>query len=553
MPLHLVPRPRRLELREGRHTPSAERLDPVVDPALEVRPQGYTLVVEPGRVVAAAKDAAGVRHARATWAQIVREVGADGTVPCVSIVDWPDFPRRGAMLDVSRDKVPTSETLKGVIDLLAGWKFNELQLYVEHTFAYREHREVWEHASPLDGGEIRELDAYARDRGIELVPNQNSFGHMERWLKHPRYAGLAEVPYTEAQREMGEDPGYRSLCPVDPRSIELIASLYRELLPWFTSEELNVGCDETIDLGKGRSAEAVARLGAGRVYLDFLKRIHAEVARHGRRMLFWGDIILSHPELIRELPSDAIALNWGYEADHPFDAEGRKFAEAGIAHRVCPGTSSWLSLAGRTDNAIANLRSAAENGLRHGAGGYLVTDWGDFGHWQPLPVSYLGLAYGGSVSWCLESNRNLDLRQVVGTDAYDLGNVYRETGVLLKNASVLAILLLFPDRSMTEGRLSELTIEGLEHAAAAIPFTEDPELRLAADLMLHACRLGIQRKRAADHHIEAIPRDERRSLSMDLERLVAEYRRLWLARNRPGGLDDSLRRLKGLLARYRAT
>lgn len=552
MPLILVPHPRRLEFLDGRHRPSPEPLAPILDPTLDVRPQGYALTVRPDGVVAVAKDAAGIRNARATWAQIVAQVDADGTVPCVAIVDWPDFPRRGVMLDISRDKVPTNATLKALIDLLAGWKINELQLYMEHTFAYRDHREVWEHASPLDAEEIEDLDAYCRERGIELVPNQNSFGHMERWLKHPRYADLAEVPYTPAQRELGEDPGYRSLCPVDPRSIELIASLYRELLPCFTSGELNVGCDETLDLGKGRSADAVARRGAGRVYLDFLRQIHTEVSRHGRTMLFWGDIILNHPELIRELPSDAIALNWGYEADHPFDEEGRKFADAGVAYRVCPGTSSWLSLGGRTDNAIANLRSAAENGLRHGAGGYLITDWGDFGHWQPPTVSYTGFAYGAATSWCLETNRDLDLRSVVGSEAYDLGNVYRETGVLLKNASALAILLLFPDRSMSEGRLAELTVEGLERAAAAIPATEDPELQLAASLMHHACRLGIARRRAPDHRVESILHGERLVLAYDLGRIVDEYRLQWLLRHRPGGLEDSVARLEQLVARYRA-
>ena len=182
----------------------------------------------------------------------------------------------------------------------------------------------------------------------------------------------------------------------------------------------------------------------------------------------------------------------------------------------------------------------------------MITDWGDFGHWQPLPVSFLGLAYGAAVSWCLEANRDLDLRAVVGETAYDLGNVYRETGVVLKNASVLAILLLFPDRSMTEGRLAELTIEGLERAAAAIPPTDDPELGLAASLMRHACRFGIARKRAPDHRVESILHGERLVLAYDLDRILAEYRRLWLTRNRPGGLDDSVARMERLLARYRA-
>ena len=116
-------------------------------------------------------------------------------VPCLHIEDWPDFPTRGVMIDISRDKVPTMATLYALVDLLASMKINQLQLYTEHTFAYRNHPEAWAEASPMTGEEILALDAYCRARFIQLVPNQNSFGHMERWLKLPRYArsGVAHI------------------------------------------------------------------------------------------------------------------------------------------------------------------------------------------------------------------------------------------------------------------------------------------------------------------------------------------------------------------------
>ena len=137
-----------------------------------------------------------------------------------------------------------------------------------------------------------------------------------------------------------------------------------ELLPHFTSRLFNVGCDETFDLGQGKSKASVERQGARRrVYLDFLLKIHALVQSHGRTMMFWGDIIMHQPELIAELPKDIIAMEWGYEATIPFDKDGALFAKAGVPFYVCPGTSSWCTIAGRTDNCLANLRNAAENGL----------------------------------------------------------------------------------------------------------------------------------------------------------------------------------------------
>ena len=131
----------------------------------------------------------------------------------------------------------------------------------------------------------------------------------------------------------------------------------------------------------------MAESGSVRVYLEFLQQVHALVAARGHRMQFWGDIIIEQPELIAELPRDAIALEWGYEADHPFVEHAQRFADSGLEFVVCPGTSSWYSFAGRADNAIRNLALAAVAGREAGARGYLITDWGDFGHLQPLSVS----------------------------------------------------------------------------------------------------------------------------------------------------------------------
>jgi len=289
-------------------------------------------------------------------------------------------------------------------------------------------------------------------------------------------------------------------------------------------------------------------------------------------------MVLSHPEVLPDVPRDAIALDWGYEADHPFGEECGKLAEAGLEFYVCPGTSSWLSIAGRTENMIANIRAAAEAGLTRGASGLLVTDWGDHGHWQPFPVSYAGLAYGAAMAWFAAGNRELDLaavldrqvfwdrNDVMGRGALTLGSVYQDVGVLLKNASALALLLLFPDRPLDEGRWAGITREGLERADVRIGRAagalgregmerEDAgllvdEFRCAAGLLGHACRLGIARLDAGGARPADLPSSVRSALGDELAGILTDYRRLWLERFRPGGLADSAARLEALLARY---
>jgi hexosaminidase len=535
----------------------------------EIPDQGYELSISSQAINIQAHDMPGAFYAVCTLIQIVQQCGRH--LPCVQVLDWPDFTARGVMLDVSRDRVPTMETLYNLVDQLASWKINQIQLYTEHAFAYHQHPEVWADVTPITGQEAMELDVFCRERYVELVPNQQSFGHLAPWLNHPHYQHLAEVR-EGFQTPWGYQQGPFSLCAVDPESVRFLRGLYAELLPHFSSRMFNVGGDETWDLGQGRSQETCQRLGKSRVYLDFLLQIYREVKSFDRTPQFWGDVIVDHPELIPELPQDMIALEWGYEAAHPFDLHGARFAASGIPFYVCPGTSSWCSISGRTDNAIGNLLNAADNGLNHGAAGYLITDWGDYGHWQAWPISYLGLAAGAAYAWSLASNRQMHIADILswhafgdtsgamGQVAFDLGNVYRAVGIEPHNSSVLFWILqrplehvrAYPDLSSATFEhvlgVIDAALEPLETAKMERPDAELilREFRLMARLLRHACRRGIL----------ALEDDPSRTarlqgeLKADLTGLIAEFRHVWLQRNRPGGLTQSTARLEKLRQEY---
>jgi hypothetical protein len=534
--------------------------------------QGYRISINQGQIEVTASQPAGVFYAVQTLRQLIQQIG--NILPTLRCRDWPDFPQRGVLLDISRDKVPTRKTLLELVDRLSSWKINQLQLYTEHTFAYRNHPKVWAEASPVTGEDILALDAYCQERFVELVPNQNTFGHMARWLCHPAYRHLAECP-DGCETAWGFLPAF-SLSPAVAGSIELVRDLLDELLPHFRSSYVNVGCDETFDLGQGRSKGLVAERGVGQVYLDFLLAIYREVKSRGRRMQFWGDIVMEHPELVHALPGDAIALEWGYEADHPFADHGARFAASGVPFYVCPGTSSWRTVAGRTDNAVANLESAAKQGLAHGAVGYLVTDWGDEGHWQPLPVSYLGWLYGAALAWAHDVNVAMDLPAALSTHifldrankmgalAHELGNVYQDPGILIPNSSVLFnVLQMRPaqvrrllekqsDVAGLSGRL-DATLLHIDQILADLPDARmdcvDADLVArefvwAANMLRHAChRLRWILDRSSGPEVF-------RQLDQGIGALVEEFGAIWQARNRPGGFTDSVARLELLRDEY---
>jgi len=540
----------------------------------------YRLTVGPAGATIRAASEVGLAHGTATliqWLRLHRFAGKR-RLGGLEVEDRPDYPNRGVMLDISRNRVPTMAALFRTVDFLAALKINQIQLYTEHTFAYRDHARVWDGFDPMTGDQIRELDAYCRARHIELIANQNSFGHFHRWLTHAPYRALAEVP-EGVSHAFSPEPEPFSLCPTDPGSLDLLLALYDELLPNFTSNTVNVGMDETFDLGMGRSADAVAEHGKTEVYLAFLKKVHAALAERGKRMMFWGDIIIQRPELIEQLPEDAIPLEWGYEADHPFDAHDEAFRSCGLDFYVCPGTSGWQSITGRGKNALGNLASAARSGKTKGAIGYMITDWGDWGHLQPPPVAMMGILIGAGYAWNADVADALtepdipvllnlwgfdDPDGVYGETVWALSNLYLYQTDMPANGTCLFYLLRFAEETMGHERLRGLRGNCLAETRAALHRIEAgfrptktiwrDELYWAMSLLHWLIDLGEAWLSAGDDvPLIAIDRARRQELSAALDPIIAAHESLWVRHCRPGGLHESkgrLTRMQDLLLRW---
>jgi hexosaminidase len=523
------------------------------------------------------RDREGLRSAAATLVQLRHAYPAPQDLPGLDIVDAPVFATRGVMLDVSRDKVPTMEQLRETIDLLASLKFNHLQLYTEHTFAYAGHEEVWKDWSPITRREVRELDGYAAARGIELAANQNCFGHLAAWLKKPAYQHLAEIEGNNAWYfHQWERRGPFSLCPVEPKAEAFVGELLDELLPCFTSKLVNIGCDETFDVGWGRSRDEVekrarsdgeggceAALSRARaeLYFEFVQKIAKACEKHGKQPMMWADIALTHPEMLHLMPRDEggmIGLAWWYEPTEKFARWVSAIKDAGHEAWVCPGTSSWRTFTGRTAERRANIADAAEQGANAGATGFLVCDWGDMGHRQQWPIALAGVAQAAEAAWNPGAARGFDPR---ATGQHVLGES-AETGVWLEelgdcdlpirmSAKVLNASALFNDlHPPVPGQLKAITheIDATVEQWQAVrervmelrrsrPAIRNDRLREELD---HAIQCAIY---AADHAIAArdaaVLSGTREALIARAEAIRAEHERLWLRRNRPGGMEHA--------------
>lgn len=496
-------------------------------------------------------------------------VTSNTALPYLTINDQPDIAERGVMLDISRCKVPSLVTLKRLIDQFSALKYNQLQLYTEHTFAFLNHETVWSQASPYNAADILEIKAYCNDRYIELVPNLNCFGHFERWLRHPQYKTFAECPEGFVHPLTGTTIDIGSTLKPNKQSLGLIDELHAEMLPLFDSDYFNIGGDEPWELGEGWSKGRCNTLGKTAVYVDFIQKIQKLVEKRDRTMMFWSDIVLKEPSSLKKLSKDLIALNWGYEGNHPFKRESETVANQNIPFYVCPGTSSWNSLTGRIDNARRNLRSAARNGIKFGAKGYLVTDWGDHGHHQYLPFSYPGFALGACESWNHSGSNRIDLSHMVNNMFMD-GHNPRASGLLIKigqtlalapssirNATIFNYLLFSPLQAeasvtskITDRELSacESQLADIQSELASLNEPDNiakAEMDNAISLSIHA----IQRLQLVRGAQLSTPH-----MLKSLKASSQQHRKLWLARNRPGGLAESsdyLKRSQKTLSRFK--
>ncbi len=371
---------------------------------------GYSLRIDENAIAIEAESPAGAFYAIQTLRQIFRSQ----QVPCLYIQDKPDFAYRGFYHDVTRGKVPTLESVKELIDLMAYYKLNSLQLYVEHACELAEYGDLIQSTGYLTKDEMKEIDRYCQENFIEFIPSLSTFGHLYELLEREEYKHLRVLKdYSDPNFWRGR-MRHHTIDPREPESIEVIKSLIDQYIPLFTSDTFNICCDETFDL------KQLAEDGydVGKLYCDFVKQIIDHVKSRGKKVMMWGDILLQYPEQISALPEDTCFLNWFYRLNPP-EENVIRFAQSGKRQIVCPGTTTWNRFCEGVDVEENNICLMAEYGYKHGADGVLNTNWGDWGNPCSVELAMYGLVLGAEKSWSVSTPASDEFRAKVNELLYE--------------------------------------------------------------------------------------------------------------------------------------
>ena len=347
--------------------------------------EDYALLVRPEGVWAAAPGREGLFYAAQTLCQLIRGNRGPGGIPGLSIRDWPALRWRCFLDDMTRGPSATLDTLRREVDLGAALKMNLFTYYMEYQFAFQKHPAIGPKDGSLEPRELAALVRYAKPLGMDILGNQQSFGHFGAILAHPEFA---------AARETGD-----VLSPIKEETYKLLDDLYAEELPLLPFPWFNVCCDETFGLGNGPSKDLAAKIGVGGVYVRHVCRIHDLLKnKYQKRMMMWGDIILQHPDKLNQIPKDTIMLTWAYDPRASFDDQIVPFARSGYEFFVCPGVDDWSRILPNFGEATVNIRNFVRDGVKHHALGMLNTDWKDDGE-SLRGCNWHGYAWGAECAW----------------------------------------------------------------------------------------------------------------------------------------------------------
>lgn len=287
---------------------------------------------------------------------------------------------------------------------MAELKINYLSFYIEHVVQPLSHPDFAPSNGKLTIAQIKELSAYAAKFHMQLIGSFQSFGHFEKILALPQY------------RSMGETSTL--ISPLDPAARKFLSDVIGELCDAFSAPYFNVNCDETFDLGKGRSKAYADSVGAAKFYADHLRFLYDVVKSHGKKMMMWGDVALQHEEVLDMLPKDVIYLTWEYGDKKDFDPWIQPFVKRGLEFMVCPGILNSYRMFPDMAMAKANINGFLEAGKKNGSTGAFTTIWDDGGTYL-FAGDWYGVYVAADKSWNVSGQYGSSFDQRFSSVAYN--------------------------------------------------------------------------------------------------------------------------------------
>ena len=477
----------------------------------------------------------------------------------------------GVMLDCSRNAVLRPEEVYRFIDILAKMGYNTLQLYTEDTyeidgepyFGYLRGRYTKE--------ELKAIDAYALERGIELQPCIQTLAHLNGLNRWGAYAPIID------QKDV--------LLVGDERTYTLIEHMFETLSECFTTRRVHIGMDEAHDLGRGKYLDKHGDVARSQILTDHLARVCEIADKFGFRPMMWGDMFyriannglyyghrLEMTEEARNrVPANLDLVYWDYYhekvEDYDMMLDGYKQFNACNEIFFAGGAWTWVGFTPHNDFSIRTTKAALESCKSHGVRDIFFTMWGDDGG-ECSPYGVLpALFYGAEL---LRGNEDMasikaKFREIVGEDfdkmmALDLPDRLGAAPHTYHNPSKYGLyndpFRGIMDCSLNEGesahfRRAAKKLRAYAREGGEFAYLFDQAAKLCSVLEIKY-ELGLRARaayRAGDKEALAVVGEDCKRAAKRLHVFYEAFRDTWMKEKKPHGFEIHQYRLAGMECR----
>ncbi|MBL1409375.1 beta-N-acetylhexosaminidase [Sphingobacterium faecale] len=281
-----------------------------------------------------------------------------------------DFAVRGFHLDL-RIQVMKMPALKKFAKQLHEGGINTLIMEWEATYPFENHPLI-PNQFAYTKNEVKEFVRYCEDLGIDVIPLQQSFGHVEYILRHYRYKDLRE-----------DQKDYSQINPLrEEQAKALFTDLYKDMISTHQSDYVHIGGDETYLLGHSKESQAkVAAVGKGRLYGDYIKLLCDIVVGLGKKPVLWADIAMKYPDALEGLPKEAVFIDWNYGWDVDMFGKHSNLLNSGFEIWGAPSLRSHPDnyFLTQWEKHFNNIHDFIPQARQFGYKGIIMTSWSTSG------------------------------------------------------------------------------------------------------------------------------------------------------------------------------
>lgn len=281
-----------------------------------------------------------------------------------------DFKVKGFHLDL-RVQVMKLPALKKFAKQLKDNGMNTLIMEWEATYPFQNHPLI-PNQFAYSREEVKEFVGYCEGMGIDVIPLQQSFGHVEYILRHYRYKDLRE-----------DQKDYSQINPLkEDLAKELFTDLFKDMISTHQSDYIHIGGDETYLLGHSKeSQKKVAEVGKGRLYGDYIKLLCELVVSLGKKPVLWADIALKYPDALKGLPKETVFVDWNYGWDINMFGKHENLLNSGFEIWGAPSLRSHPDnyFITQWEKHFRNIREFIPLARGFGYQGMVITSWSTSG------------------------------------------------------------------------------------------------------------------------------------------------------------------------------